>query len=714
MKRTILTILLGCALSIAAYSAPKQQTSFGIFTDSKTYSECRAELDAYRDILRSEGLKAVIQAADWASPDELKAKVLEMASDKNAPLEGIVLVGDVPIVMVREGQHLTTAFKMDEDRFPIFESSVASDRFYDDFDLCFEPISKAEEIDNCWYYRLSEKGSQHLHPDIYSSRMKVPQVMLDRGMDKYELMRKYLRKVVSAHKEANQFDKFTFFFGHGYYTDDMGFWRQKAIAWREVFPAAYTKSSGNTFLNFHQDPHMKWTLFSELQRKGTDLFQFSEHGAPDTQYINGDAEPSGVRAVIAALKQDLSSSYYTYAKRGNKEAMEEIAAMTGELGFDSSLLSDSTCLAAHIADSLASAEANIDQADLLDVRSNARIIILNACYNGSFHNPEGYIAGVHLFGDGDCIIAQGNTVNALQDKWEDKLVGLLALGLRAGFYQKEVCYLENHMLGDPTYRFTPAKEDARLCARMHDDLALRNDDLSTWQEYLGEKNPTARAAGIIHMGYAVSEEGASREDVAAKAFDLLCNDPSWTVRISALKTLQSLRSSYTEKAIIKGLEDPFELVVRNSALWAGDYAAPGRDSCIVKALSSLADTHGDLVRASYHAKGSLGVISTSKFYKEDEEAAADSSRSVKARNSAIRIFRNNNCISTIPILLNIVSEDELDVQLRRNACETLGWYNLSAEADTIADGLQALLDGGRLPERVSKEAVKTIKRIKGE
>lgn len=714
MKRTILTFVLGCVLGIASYAAPKLQTSFGIFTDPRTYSECRAELEAYRDVLISEGLKASIESADWATPDQMKARILEMAADTKAPLEGVVFVGDVPIVLVREGQHLTTAFKMDEDRFPIFESSVASDRFYDDFDLRFELISKAEEIDNGWYYRLTEAGSQHLHPDIYSARMKVPQVMLDKGMDKYELMRRYLRKVVAAHKEVNPFDKFTFFFGHGYYTDDMGSWRQKAIAWREVFPAAYTKASGNTFINFHQDPHMKWTLFSELQRKGTDFFQFSEHGAPDTQYINGSEELTGAREIIAALKQDLSASYYKYSKRGRKDALAEIEASVDELGFDRSILSDSACLAAHIADSLATAATNIDQTDLLDVRSNPRIVILNACYNGSFHNPEGYIAGVHLFGDGDCVVAQGNTVNALQDKWEDKLVGLLALGERVGFWQKEVCYLENHMLGDPTYRFAPAKADAKLSARMHDDLVMRNDDLATWQAYLAEKNPTARAAGIIHMGYAVRESGASREDVAAKAYDLLCSDPSWTVRMSAQKTLQTLGSSYTEKAILKGLEDPFELIVRHTALWAGDYAAPGKDSCIVKALVALKDGHKDLVRSSYHAKSALGVISISNYLKESEEETADASLSAARRTSALRIFRNNNTICTIPVLMAVVSDPALDVTLRRNACEALGWYNASAEADSIVRQLQSLVDGGQLPERVHKEAVKTIKRIKGE
>lgn len=39
-----------------------------------------------------------------------------------------MFVGDVPVAMVRKAQHLTSAFKMDEEH-DWFESSVPSDRF---------------------------------------------------------------------------------------------------------------------------------------------------------------------------------------------------------------------------------------------------------------------------------------------------------------------------------------------------------------------------------------------------------------------------------------------------------------------------------------------------------------------------------------------------------------------------------------------------------
>ncbi|MBO8428325.1 MAG: hypothetical protein IAC68_00115 [Bacteroidetes bacterium] len=62
-----------------------------------------------------------------------------------------------------------------------------------------------------------------------------------------------------------------------------------------------------------------------------------------------------------------------------------------------------------------------------------RVTIFNACYNGSFHEP-GYVAGYHIFNDGRTVVTQGNTVNVLQDKWAEQLIGLLYMGARIGFW----------------------------------------------------------------------------------------------------------------------------------------------------------------------------------------------------------------------------------------------------------------------------------------
>ncbi len=294
MKKFIISIAaLAMAFTASAESemtfikcGKKAKTSFAIFTDKVTYEKCQDELHAYRDVLESEGLATYIIADAWTSPEQIKKIIGDIAYAKPR-LEGMVFVGDVPIVMVREGQHMTTAFKMNEEKFPIFESSVPSDRYYDDFDLDFEFLKKDEERSDVYYYKLTGKGGQSLRPEVYSARMKVPAVMEG---DKYEIMKSYLKKVVAAHNEVNYMDNMTYFAGHGYNSDCLTFWRQKPIAFKENFPACFKKSSTNRFLGFRQEPVMQVNLFNEIQRKGVDYFQFSEHGAPDTQYINGGGE----------------------------------------------------------------------------------------------------------------------------------------------------------------------------------------------------------------------------------------------------------------------------------------------------------------------------------------------------------------------------------------------------------------------------------------
>ena len=111
--------------------------------DKATAQACRAELEAYRDVITAEGLPAEILAGDWATPEQVRDRIRQLYRDKG--LEGAVFVGDIPVAMVRGAQHFTSAFKMDQQQFPMFDSSVPSDRFYDDFGLKFRFIAQDSE-----------------------------------------------------------------------------------------------------------------------------------------------------------------------------------------------------------------------------------------------------------------------------------------------------------------------------------------------------------------------------------------------------------------------------------------------------------------------------------------------------------------------------------------------------------------------------------------
>ncbi len=674
----------------------RSRSAFAVFTDSATYGECKEELLAYKRVLEEEGLGTYIVSSDWTSPDEVKAEILKLAAAKPA-LEGVVFVGDIPIVMVRQGQHLTTAFKMNEETFPIGESSVASDRFYDDFGLKFDFIRRDSLRNDVFYYRLSEKGSQHLRPDIYSARMKVPGVMTG---DKYELMRRYLRKVVKAHREDNPLDNLTWFAGSGYNSDCLTIWRQKPVVFREYFPHAFGKASGNRILNFREDRHMKWNLLSEIAREEVDLFIFSEHGAFDTQYINESKVATGLAEDIDYLKRSLASSYDYY--RGKPQEQEFLHEADSLFHLPAAFLADSCLVKYAEADSLEYRDANIFLDDIMKGRANARMVVFNACYNGSFHNPDGYVAGCYVFGDGDCIVAQGNTVNVLQDKWEDKLMGYLSIGERVGMWQKEVPYLESHLIGDPTYRFSfHDKAGRKLCEKLHNDLLFNADKASVWEKYTGSGEPLLRCAGITHLSYI---DPSRAHKIAYGMMD----DPSWTVRIHAFNALCTDPDERIPEAVRQGLGDIYELVARNSVKMA---AAIG-DTTLIADVRAFSAAHPEMVRASvYGAEDAVRVLTDGGYYKTSAANAADRNLSAARRVGAIRTFRNARSIYAVDTLLAIAADGSDDVYVRTVACEALGWYTQSVCRGRIIAALNSELDGGDVPERVAAEMRKTVKRL---
>ena len=129
------------AFAIAAISATTvagAQNSFAIVVDSESYKHCKNEIEDYRESVSNGGLNAFVLEKNWSNPEEIKDTLMHFY--KNNKLEGAVFVGDIPIAMIRQAQHFCTAFKMNETAYPIRDTSVPSDRFYDDFDLQFNFI----------------------------------------------------------------------------------------------------------------------------------------------------------------------------------------------------------------------------------------------------------------------------------------------------------------------------------------------------------------------------------------------------------------------------------------------------------------------------------------------------------------------------------------------------------------------------------------------
>ena len=109
MKTKLTAIVL---IALATTFVAQAQNSFAIIVDSETYNHCKNEIEAYRESVTKSGLNAFILENDWDSPDEIRDTLFHYYNKKN--LEGTVFVGDIPIAMIRKGQHFTSAFKMNE------------------------------------------------------------------------------------------------------------------------------------------------------------------------------------------------------------------------------------------------------------------------------------------------------------------------------------------------------------------------------------------------------------------------------------------------------------------------------------------------------------------------------------------------------------------------------------------------------------------------
>ncbi len=701
-------------------------SSFAIFVDSKTYTECKEELFAYKNVLEEEGLGTYIVSAAWSNPEEVKLEIAKLAAKKPA-LEGMVFIGNIPIVRVRAGQHLTTAFKMNEKTFPMEESSVSSDRYYDCPNLKFDFICKDSLKANHFYYKLLAEGAQRLSPAYYSARILVPaELVTESGKDEYSLMRAYLKKVVAAHKETNYLDKYTFFAGNGYNSDCLTAWRQQSTLLKTYFPNA-----SETMLNFRQGEHFKYELYTYMQDPRTDIFLFYEHGSPNKQHINESASGRNLDENLSALKFELRT--YTRRLKGEKRTAY-IKDVCAHFGLLESELSDDVLMATAKADSTRSADKDMNLKDLSKLKTGSRVTIFNACYNGSFHK-DGYVAGYHIFNDGKTVVTQGNTVNVLQDKWEDQLFGMFALGARIGFWQKEVQTLESHLIGDPTYRFSINKDNypssakdatrAYLNGEINKFLAPLSYKPSTntsfWESELNNPNANVRALAIKQLLNNYLNGGREDKTFASKIYKIFEQDRFSLVRIQAITALSYTDSELFIKAVEKGLSDSSELIRRLSAHWSGKIGAPS----LFPSVINLCNNSADIQRVNYAAMGAIpafGIEEPIKVgqkldYKSAPKGFQLSNKILKIDlndprvEDNIRRLRNVQNYPKVEELFTILNNSAVSLDIRLMLCEAIGWMNFSIHKNKVIDGLGTIIVTKETPLELREEALKSKKRL---
>ena len=673
---------------------------------------------AYQQMLNEEQLPTFIIYKDWKRPEEVK-KVIQRLHSQNH-LEGVVFVGDIPIAMIRKAQHLTSAFKMNENTFPWNESSVPSDRFYDDFHLVFDYLKQDSIQKNFFYYELAVQSPQTIHCDIYSGRIKP----VDNGVDSYQQIRDYLLKAIEQHRSGNKLDQFFSYTGEGSYSNSLTAWTPEAFTIREQIPGVFDKQGRARFMRYSFYDYPKETVMNMMKREDLDLAIFHEHGTPDRQYLSASPATEDLNSHIEKLKADKRSYIRRWAKTPEKIA-EYIQKQREEYGLDASWFEGYDDPKQLEKDSLLDLKTGIVLADVTKMKPNARMVIFDACYNGDFREKD-YIAGRYIFSEGKSVVAFANSVNVLQDKQANEMLGLLGLGARVGQWAQLTNILESHVIGDPTFRFTSNDASlnlSELISRPYDEAeALRNVD-----------SPYADVQNLaLHQLYRNGYAGIS--DLLAKKYR---TSPYAVVRYTSLALLTQVNDRNLQEILKESIHDSNEFIRRTTVRFM---AYVGLNDYVPLLVKEYAENYfsererfdigmkmrvfdekvvkkavEDVLAHSYvtDRKELAEVLLKENEYKTSaDEHIFDKTGKKGYRISYINSLKNENIHASVDGYLKLILDADEEEKVRCALLESLAWFKWSYRRQDIMDACQQLMSNANTPAAVRENAERTYFRLK--
>ena len=705
------------------------KTSFAIIIDSASYSNAKEAVLDYKAVVENDNLGTYVIIDDWKSPDEIKNILLRLYNDKSSPLEGTVFVGDIPIAMIRDAHHLTSAFKMNQDQFKWSRSSVASDRFYDDFDLKFDFLKQDEENSDFYYYSLRYDGEQKINSDIYSARIKP---YGNDAVDKYTQLNDYLKKVVKERttNKNNTLEKLSLGRGHGYNSESKVSWSGEQLTLKEQFPKVFSTQGRAKFMDFDSNWPIKYNLLEEVQQPELDVMLFHHHGGNDMQYLNGYKNGSDPSTSTENIKLYARSKIRSMAEKKGKE--EAIKHYCDYLNIPRSWVDNTFEQDVIDADSLLNLSLDINVNDIRNISPNARFIMFDACFNGSFYEKE-YIAGEYIFNNGKTIVTQGNTVNVIQDKWPDELLGLIGAGLRVGAWNQQINYLETHIIGDPTFRFA---NNTDIDFDLNHAIRLKAKDNSFWLKALENSNVDLQALAL-KMLYE-----NNYKDISNLLKKTYLESQSMIVRAEAFFLISRIDDENFIDVLNVASHDSYELIRRfaiefmgkngserlipafvHSILWDNTSARVDFKQNAIMDLLNLEMISAEIKKQTQetpiYIKENVNNLLTTIDNRNNsfnssmnELMSSDNTVSLKDKKMILRNFRNNPASKSINQLLQLVNDTSVDQELRLIGVEALGWFNYSYRKDDIVNGLSNLASNSNENEELRHEALKTINRLK--
>ena len=708
----------------ASYVSVQARDGFAIVIDPKSYNEAKTQVEAYASAVEQlHGMKPYIVIDRWQVPDSIRATLIRMHSQKQDPVIGAVFVGDIPVAMVRDAQHMTSAFKMDQRR-DRRESSVPSDRYYDDFGLKFNSLGK-DETKPYFYYSLRADSRQNLQPTIFSGRIRPTDAG---GTSRYEKLRSYLSKLVEEKRRQRSLQQMFYFSGHGYISESKVARIDEKGSYLEHFPELRGRINRIGYLDHSDHNPVKTMLMDELMRTDLDLAVLHHHGYWDTQYLNTLVKPQTVRGAKDFVTRYCREHIYEAKQRG-KNADSLRVALEKKFDLPQSWLANALAPELTKQDSLDEAASDLHLEDFkgYGFRPNVPVVVIDACFCGSFHQDD-CIANEYLFQPGRTVVCIANTVNVLQDKWSDRLLGLLSNGGCVGDIARYSTYLESHVIGDPTFRFASTNGKT-----LNLDHIINEDKPSVWKKLLNNDHPDIQALAIEHL---------FRHNLisSAKLRSIYESSPYATVRLQALEKIALMGDDNFIEVLKEASQDSHELVQRQALRLIGKSG----DERLIPALIKVCISNNTSDRSNFNAIADLSVFPKDKLLAEfdrqfnsptvcymqkdsvrtkirrtiersadkwtkDTELIVNPSTTAKKRIMCIRQCRNFMAHGLIPMLIDYLPKADADSQ--KALLEAFGWHNYSTMVPRMIEAAKAIAADTRYDEAVRNEATKTIARL---
>lgn len=738
------TIFFAVMMGVCLIGAHAQQQGFAVVVDSVSYREAKTEiLDYIRAIEEMQRMRVYTVIDRWGIPDSIRAELKRLHSLRNAPIVGAVFVGDIPVPMIRDAQYLCSAFKMSQSR-PWQESSVPSDRFYDDFGLDFRFLKRDSINSAYFYYSLTENGDQFLRPDIFSGRIRPtdwapqPDSIGVGRYSRYYKLREYLRKATYRKRHPERLASVFVYTGSGSLSESKVAHIDEMASMREHFPVSTkanvaTSNAGVTFsyMDYSDAPYIKAKLMSEMMRPDLSVGLMHHHGDYNTQYLSSYPRPQGRAEALEYLRHCFAQRIdYAYRFGENVDSVKQLLCESD--GVPASWLDSLDEQTIHNQDSIESSKQNLTLPDFqrFAYRPNCRLAIYDACYNGSFHRDD-CIANEYIFQPGNTIAGLGATVNVLQDKWPDRYLGLMSRGLMVGYMNMLNPDLEMHVVGDPTFFFLPDEANGADINKM-----LLTATPSDWQRVLDAASaPDMQALAVRRL----ADEGSLSPDMAKH---LMQTSPYGVVRLEVYMALR--RNGYSSDfvdALLLGANDGFELLQRfavNDIIKCGDER-------LIPVFAQLLAQNNTSARVAFNAVQGIQffpeqtlrtalqhvIDSLAPYVVEPEQyrqrllseadkylgrweedilrLCADSMSQRRALLQAdfMRIYLPPHLAARVAAYTENANNAELQVAL----LGALGWHRLGYQVNAVRTIVQRMADNPALSASVRAEAKRTLRRL---